>query len=147
MFDIDRWQEIFSSIRNNILRTVLSGFTVALGLFIFIVLFGIGKGLQNSFSQSFRGDANNLIYIFTGETSVAYQGMQANRKINLQNTDYSNLEKKYSEKIEYSSPRYEFNMPVKYGKESGNYRIIGVYPDERFIEERNLMEGRYIFGF
>ena len=44
MFDLDRWQEIFSSIRSNMLRTVLSGFTVALGLYIFIVLFGIGNG-------------------------------------------------------------------------------------------------------
>ncbi|MDR2206872.1 MAG: ABC transporter permease [Flavobacteriaceae bacterium] len=144
MFDIDRWQEIFSSIRNNVLRTVLSGFTVALGLFIFIVLFGIGKGLQNSFNKSFRGDANNLIYIFTGKTSIAYDGLQANRQISLQNKDYESAEKKYSEKIEYSSPRYQFNMLVKYGKESGNYRIIGVYPDEQFIEQRNLMEGRYI---
>jgi putative ABC transport system permease protein len=52
MFDLDRWQEIFSSIRSNVLRTVLSGFTVALGLFIFIVLFGIGNGLNNSFSKA-----------------------------------------------------------------------------------------------
>ena len=51
MFDIDRWREIFESIRSNLLRTVLSGFTVALGLYIFIVLFGIGTGLKNAFNE------------------------------------------------------------------------------------------------
>ena len=76
MFDIDRWQEIFSSIRSNLLRTILSGFTVALGLYIFIVLFGIGNGLQNAFTQGFTRDAQNLITISTGKTSIAYSGLQ-----------------------------------------------------------------------
>lgn len=69
MFDLDRWQEIFSSIRSNVLRTVLSGFTVALGLFIFIVLFGIGNGLNNSFSKAFMRDATNFIMVFAGKTT------------------------------------------------------------------------------
>jgi len=67
MFDLDRWREIFESIRSNLLRTVLSGFTVALGLFIFIVLFGIGTGLKNAFTEGFTRDASNLISIFTGK--------------------------------------------------------------------------------
>ena len=72
MFDIDRWREIFESIRSNLLRTVLSGFTVALGLFIFIVLFGIGTGLKNAFTDGFTRDAANLISIFSGKTTIAY---------------------------------------------------------------------------
>ena len=71
MFDIDRWQEIFSSIRSNVLRTVLSGFTVALGLYMFMVLFGMGKGLQNAFQEGFTRYAQNLISIFTGKTTIA----------------------------------------------------------------------------
>ena len=89
MFDIDRWQEIFSSIRSNVLRTVLSGFTVALGLYIFIVLFGIGKGLQNAFQEGFTRDAQNLISIFTGKTTIAYEGLQADRQVTLNNSDYN----------------------------------------------------------
>jgi len=144
MFDLDRWQEIFSSIRSNVLRTVLSGFTVALGLFIFIVLFGIGNGLQNSFSTNFFGDASNLISIFTRSTSKPYAGMQANRNITLNNRDYEEVIDKNSSEIEFSSPRYQANMMVKYGNESGSYQISGSNAEEQKIEDREILEGRYI---
>ena len=49
MFNKDSWREIFDTIRKNKLRTFLSGFTVALGIFIFIILFGFGNGLGNTF--------------------------------------------------------------------------------------------------
>ena len=86
MFDLDRWQEIFSSIRSNMLRTVLSGFTVALGLYIFIVLFGIGNGLKNAFNDGFRS-AQNLISISSGRASLPYAGLQADRLISFNNDD------------------------------------------------------------
>lgn len=144
MFDLDRWQEIFSSIRSNVLRTVLSGFTVALGLFIFIVLFGIGNGLQNAFTQGFARDAQNLITIFTGRTTVGYKGLQANRTVTMNNEDYESLVKFHPQKVEFSTPRYSTNLTVKYGKESGNYQISGANPEEKNIENRKLLDGRYI---
>ena len=50
MFSRDRWKEIFDTISKNKLRTFLSGFTVALGIFIFIILFGLGNGLESTIS-------------------------------------------------------------------------------------------------
>ena len=144
MFDLDRWQEIFSSVRSNILRTVLSGFTVALGLYIFIVLFGIGNGLQNAFQEGFTRDAQNLITIFTGRANIAYGGLQADRNVTLNNDDYEALIKSQPEKVQYSSPRYSTNFLVKYGKESGSYQISGANDQESFIENRKLMNGRFI---
>ncbi|MDC8105142.1 MULTISPECIES: ABC transporter permease [Chryseobacterium] len=144
MFDLDRWQEIFSSIRSNVLRTVLSGFTVALGLFIFIVLFGIGKGLQNAFTEGFARDAQNLISIFTGKTTIAYKGLQSDRNVTMNNDDYDFLVKADKEKVGYSTPRYQTSLLVKYGKESGNYQVNGGDPEEKFIENRKILEGRYI---
>ena len=128
MFDIDRWQEIFSSIRSNVLRTVLSGFTVALGLYIFIVLFGIGKGLQNAFQEGFTRDAQNLISIFTGKTTIAYEGLQADRQVTLNNSDYNAIVDAHPEKVQYSTPRYSTNLNVKEVK----------------IENRQLLNGRFI---
>ncbi|MBD8018656.1 ABC transporter permease [Kaistella pullorum] len=144
MFDLDRWQEIFSSIRSNILRTVLSGFTVALGLYIFIVLFGIGKGLQNAFSEGFTRDAQNLISISTGKTTIAYDGLQSDRQVTLTNQDYDAIIDSDPEKVQFSTPRYSTNLMVKYGKESGNYQISGANEDEIRIENRKILNGRTI---
>ena len=144
MFDIDRWREIFESIRSNILRTVLSGFTVALGLYIFVVLFGIGNGLKNAFTEGFARDAANLISISTGKTSIAFDGLQTNRKVVLQNIDYDNIVKEDPQKIEHASARYTTNMMVKYGRESGAYQVNGSDPAEPFIENRTVLDGRFI---
>lgn len=144
MFDLDRWEEIFSSIRSNVLRTILSGFTVALGLFIFIVLFGIGTGLKNAFTEGFARDAQNLITVFTGNTTIAYKGLQSNRTVTMNNGDYDFLVDSDKEKVGYSTPRYTANLMVKYGKESGNYQINGADPEEKFIENRKMLEGRYL---
>ncbi len=144
MFDLDRWQEIFSSIRSNILRTVLSGFTVALGLFIFIVLFGIGSGLQNAFTDGFARDAQNLISIFTSKTTVAYKGLQSNRTVTMNNDDYDYLVNVDKEKVQYSSPKYESSLLVKYGKESGTYQVNGANTEEEYIENRKVIDGRYL---
>lgn len=144
MFDLDRWQEIFASIRSNILRTILSGFTVALGLFIFIVLFGIGTGLQNAFTQGFARDAQNLISIFTGNTTVAYAGLQADRRVVLKNEDFQDVKNYEPSNLEYAAPRYSSSMLVRYGKESGTYQISGSNAEEKNIENRKLLDGRYL---
>ena len=144
MFDLDRWREIFESIRSNVLRTVLSGFTVALGLYIFIVLFGIGNGLQNAFTGNFIRNATNLISISTGKTTIAFDGLQSNRQVTLQNKDYENIIKTDPENIEYSSPNYDANMVVKYGKESGSYQIVGAGTEDNLIANQKIIDGRFI---
>ena len=143
MFDLDRWQEIFSSIRSNMLRTVLSGFTVALGLYIFIVLFGIGTGLKNAFNDGFRS-AQNLISISSGRTSLAYAGLQADRLISFNNEDLEAVTTENKENIEYSSPIYSTFWTVKYGKESGSYGINGAGEEEVYIKNRTVLDGRYL---
>lgn len=144
MFDLDRWREIFESIRSNILRTVLSGFTVALGLYIFIVLFGIGSGLKNAFTEGFTRDAANLISIFSGKTSVAYGGLQSDRQVIFKNDDFEHVLQSDPSKLESATPRYTSSMTVKYGKESGSYQINGANADEQIIENRVMTEGRYL---
>lgn len=144
MFDLDRWQEIIGSIRSNVLRTVLSGVTVALGLFIFVVLFGIGNGLQNAFTQGFARDAQNMIYIFTGKTTEAYAGLQSDRLISLNNSDYDAILDVDPEKVQYSTPRYTSSWMVKYGKESGTYQVQGGAPGELYTENRKVLQGRYL---
>ena len=87
MFNRDRWREIFETINKNKLRTFLSGFTVALGIFIFIILFGLGNGLKNTFQEFFLDDATNILYIESGKTSKPFKGYKASRRIEFENED------------------------------------------------------------
>ena len=76
MFDIDRWKEIWASISSNKLRTLLSGFTISLALFVFIVLFGMGNGLQNGFEKEFFQAGALNMYVSGTRTSETYAGYQ-----------------------------------------------------------------------
>ena len=92
MFNIERWKEIFQSIQKNKLRTALSGFTVSLGILIFIILFGLGEGLKNSYSDLFLNEANNVIFIYPGKTTKPYGGFKTNRQIELKNEDVDDID-------------------------------------------------------
>ena len=88
MFDLDKWQEILSTINKNRMRTFLTGFSVAWGIFMLIILLGSGKGLQNGIESQFRQDAVNTIWFGPGTTSKTYEGLKAGREIKFTNEDY-----------------------------------------------------------
>ena len=69
MFDIERWQEIFETLRKNKLRTFLTGLSVASGIFILVILLGFSTGIQNGVRSEFQKDATNLISVWTGVTT------------------------------------------------------------------------------
>lgn len=145
MFDLERWQEIFDTISKNKLRTFLTGLSVASGIFILVVLLGIGEGMRNGISSEFEGDAANILYIWTGATSKEYKGMNPGRRISMQNEDYNYLSNKFEDQLEYkSSINRIWGGLVTYKKESGAYRVEGVWPDYQFLENESLQLGRYI---
>lgn len=84
---IDIWQEIYSTIKRNKLRTFLTGFAVAWGIFMLIVLLGAGNGLIHAFEESSSERALNSIKIYPGWTSKSYDGLKEGRKIQLDNKD------------------------------------------------------------
>jgi len=144
MFSRDRWQEIFETIRKNKLRTVLSGFTVALGIFIFIVLFGFGNGLKNSFKQFFLDDATNTLFVYPGRTSKPYRGFKANRRIEFENSDLKDIKENFKFFVEDITPRINRSARVRYKGESDNYSSRAVAPSHQFIEKTIIMKGRFI---
>ena len=83
MFDIERWQEIFDTIRKNKLRTFLTGLSVASGIFILVILLGFGQGLQNGVEYEFAADASNRIWVWTQTTTKEYKGLNPGRRIQL----------------------------------------------------------------
>ena len=144
MFNLERWKEIFQSIKKNKLRTALSGMTVSLGILIFIILFGLGEGLKNSYSDLFLNEANNVIFIYPGKTTKPYGGFKTNRIIELKNNDVIAVANEFSDRIEYVNPKLFVSEPIKYKLDSYQFEINAVAPSNQFIEKHVLMQGRYI---
>jgi putative ABC transport system permease protein len=144
MFNRDRWREIFDTISKNKLRTFLSGFTVALGIFIFIILFGLGNGLKNTFQEFFLDDASNTIFIYPGRTSEPYKGFKANRRIEFKNENLKEIDENFAFFIEYLTPRITRSALTRYKNESNTYPTRAVAPGHQFVEKTILMKGRYI---
>jgi len=145
MFDLERWEEIFETIRKNKLRTFLTGLSVASGIFILVILLGIGEGMKNGISREFEQDASNLIFVWTNVTTKEYKGLNPGRRIQMEQEDYLTTVAKNKDKLEYNSSIYRiWNGIVNYKKESGSYRVEGVYPDYQFLENSSLSAGRFI---
>ncbi len=144
MFSRDAWNEIFETIRKNKLRTFLSGFTVALGILIFVTLFGFGNGLINTFNKFFNEDATNVFYFFPGKTTMPYKGYKSNRQIEFDNTDIADIQKDFPMFLEYISPRISRSNLIRYQAESNNYTTHGVAPSHQFAEKTVIMKGRYL---
>ena len=144
MFDKDRWIEIFETIKKNKLRTFLAGFTVALGIFIFIMLFGLANGLENTFEKYFKDDQLNTIWINGSRTSKPYAGYESNRRIRLKNEDLEDIQNKYDFFIKGLTPRITISSEVGYKLKSNNYTVRGVSPHHQFNELTVIMNGRYI---
>jgi putative ABC transport system permease protein len=145
MFDIDKWQEILSTIRKNRLRTFLTGFSVAWGIFMLIILLGAGNGIQNGIMVNFQSSKTNSFWIFSRETSVKYKGLKPGRRIELNNDDYYTI-KQNVKGVDLVSSRFQIpgNNIVSYGQKNAPFEIRTVYPDYLTIENIVLKNGRYI---
>lgn len=143
MFDIDKWQEILATIKKNKMRTFLTGFSVAWGIFMLMILLGSGNGLSNGVAANFMNDAVNAMWIWTGETTIPYQGMKTGRAIQFHNEDFEVVKKVQG--VGPSSGRYFMgNTRYSFGKESGEYTTITCHPELKDVEQLIMDEGRFI---
>ena len=144
MFSLDRWIEIFQTIRKNKLRTALSGFTIAFAILLFTLLFGIGNGLKNTFEREFAKDSMLSIYIRTGRTTKPFKGLQSGRKIQFKNDDYKFLVDKYGDRMQTISPRIQRSVQAIYKGEQNNYTLRAVYPNYLILESAEIESGRFL---
>ena len=84
MFDREKWGEVFESIGKNKLRAALTGISVFTGIFMLIILLGLGKGLRNGFEYGFRNQNVNTIHVRGGMTLRAWKGLPPNRRVTLE---------------------------------------------------------------
>lgn len=145
MFDRDKWFEIWATVKKNKLRTFLTGFSVAWGIMMLVVLLGASQGLRNGISKMFLDDnAVNSFSISAGVTSMPFKGMNSNRPIQLENADKDYISENFKE-VGYSTSRYMlWSALLSYKSEGGSFGVRAIHPDHQILEKTTLEEGRYI---
>lgn len=142
---IDLWIEIYATIKRNKLRTFLTGFAVAWGIFMLIVLLGTGNGIIHAFEQNSSERALNSIRIYPGWTTKSYDGLKEGRRVRLDNKDLSSTERSFPENvISAGATLRQSNINISFGQEYINVSLMGVYPNYTEVETVKTADGRFI---
>ena len=137
--------EIWATARRNKLRTTLTGFAVAWGIFMLIFLLGAGNGLINATQQNSNRYLNTSMVIFGGQTSKAHKGLKEGRKIELNDRDMEITQERFSDNVEEVGAELDHgNTTMSHGKEYTAANISGVYPNDYIINKRDMIYGRFI---
>lgn len=142
MFDLI--QEIYGTLKRNKLRTALTGFAVAWGIFMLIVLLGAGNGLLNAFEAQSEGMAMNSMQVWPGRTSKPYRGLKEGRSIKLTARELEATQQMKSHIIGAEAKIEQGGVTLSYGDDYVNLTLEGVgakYPELAGIK---LKEGRFV---
>ena len=136
--------EIWATARRNKLRTALTGFAVAWGIFMLIVLLGAGNGLINAqMVQSNRFLSSSMV-VFGGETSMPYNGLKEGRWIRLQERDIATTASEFGATIDEVGAQYRTTAIISNGQQYISTQIAGIYPNHTKIDKVEMLHGRYV---
>jgi putative ABC transport system permease protein len=146
-FDRDNWYEIWAVLRSNKLRTALTAFGVAWGIFMLVVMIGFGTAMQSGTKRNMKGMATNLLFVWGQTTTESYSGMKPGRAVKFRTADIERLKRLPT--VEWLAPRLQLggwqnNFTVGYGTKVGSYAVFGDYPDFRHIVAFDYEAGRFI---
>ncbi len=142
MFDI--LGEILETMKRNKMRTFLTGFAVAWGIFMLIVLLGAGQGLQNGVRSNFEGRAINSVTLYPGWTSMPYRGYRADRAIRFDERTVEFVKNNIPEVVNLSAWVMYRPQSIAYGKEYGSWNIEACTPDLFFLDFMTIVKGRFL---
>lgn len=145
IFSQDTFQEIFSTLNQNKLRTTLTGLSVSWGIFILIILLGSGNGLKNGVMENFSSRATNRIGLWSGTTSMPYEGLKSGRILQFTEQELSAINENLKESRQITA-RVNRNQTISYATEYGSYPVLGVMPTYFEIEKLIIPpgQGRFI---
>ena len=136
--------EIWQTARRNKLRTTLTGFAVAWGIFMLIVLLGAGNGLINANLQQTNRFLSTSMVAFGGETSKAYNGLSEGRWIHLTERDIQTTDTEFPAIIDNVGAQYRTTAVISLGQQYISTSLCGVYPNHTQIDKVEMMHGRFI---
>lgn len=142
----DIFEEIWASVRRNKLRTCLTGFAVAWGIFMLIVLLGAGNGLLNAFTMGSVDILSNTMQVGGGYTSKPYDGLKEGRRIRLEDKDAAlTAGPAFTDHVdEVSASCSKDGQTISYGKKSTSESLMGVHPDYARMNKVTMVAGRFI---
>ena len=136
--------EIWQTARRNKLRTTLTGFAVAWGIFMLVVLLGAGNGLINAqLKQSSRFLSSSMV-VFGNWTSKPYQGLKEGRDIRLHQKDIDITSQEFTETVDEVGAQYRTSATISLGQQYIATSISGVYPNHNKIDKVEILKGRFI---
>ena len=142
---IDILEEIWSTARRNKLRTALTGFAVAWGIFMLIFLLGCGNGLINAQMRNMDRFLDNSMMVGGGSTSKAHDGLSEGRRIQLDDRDISTTSRSFDQYVDGVGAQVEKQgVTISYGSNYFSGGLEGVYPNEQQISKIEMLCGRFI---
>lgn len=137
---LDSIQEITSTIRQNKLRTALTGFSIAWGIFMLILLLGAGNGLRNGVTANFTNQAKNMVSVWPGWTSMPYDGLPSDRRVKFSADDYYFVRDKVPG-VTHISGRIYRTLTTSYKEEYSEQQTQGVHHDAAYLNNIVMKEG------
>jgi putative ABC transport system permease protein len=144
MFDLDKWQEIYNTVKKHKLRTMLTCFGVFWGIFMLVVMLGASKGFENGVMSTLDIAANS-VFMWSNRTSEPYKGLKPGRFIRFKTDDVEALRREVPE-LGVIAPRniLEGSFTVNRKTKSASFNVFGDYPDFYFVKKMDILEGRFI---
>ena len=138
----DLFAEVFASMKSNRMRIALTGFSIAWGLFILIVLLGAGNGLLSATSKSFAEAGVNVITLTPGKTSIAYKGFDKGRPVYLKLEDCKMIEQELSDYVKQTHPVLITKASVCYKTQYISLNMEGQTPGYNILNQMHITHGR-----
>lgn len=147
MFDFDAWQEVWATLRRNRLRAFLTALGVFWGIFMLIVMLGVGHGLEAGAIRNMGGITNYSVYVWAQRTSIPYKGLVPGRWVRFNNADIAALQR--AEGVEHLAPRIQLGawregQPVTYGAKTMPFNVMGDSPEFQYVEPIQISSGRFL---
>lgn len=147
MLDLDTWHEVWSTLQKNKLRALATSLGVFWGVFMLILMLGIGNGLERGVIRNLSGLTNYTVYVWPQRTSLSFQGLQPGRYVRFRDADIAAVAR--TPGVEHVAPRLQLGtwrgpQTVSVGAKKAAFTVMGDTPEFAQVEPLIIDRGRFI---